>query len=181
MPKALRNVSLIGMPGAGKSTLGAQLAKRTGRSWLDVDLFIHETEDTPLSEILAQGGVEEFRRVEERCVALLDCSNTVIATGGSVVYSAPAMEHLGAISVRLYLNVPVDVIADRLGDLDARGVVRAPQQTLEGLYEERRPLYERWADLTVDCGSLGPDEVVDAMLAALGESSQPTQSDPKAE
>jgi shikimate kinase len=158
------------MPGAGKSTLGAQLAKRTARSWLDVDLFIQESEGTPLSEIIAQRGVAEFRRVEERCITQLDCTNTVIATGGSVVYSEPAMEHLGEIAVRLYLNVPVDVLAERLGDLDARGVIHAPGQNLEGLYEERRPLYERWADITLDCADLSLENVVDAMQAALDES-----------
>jgi shikimate kinase len=170
MPNDRQNVALIGMPGAGKSILGAQLAMRTGRTWLDVDLVIQESEGVPLSEILAQRGVEGFRRIEERCVTGLDCSNAVIATGGSVVYSAPAMEHLGEISVRLYLNVPVGVLAERLGDLDARGVVHAPQQTFDGLYEERRPLYERWADLTVDCGELGQEEVIVAMLAALDAS-----------
>jgi shikimate kinase len=167
MPNDRQNIALIGMAGAGKSVLGAQLAKRTGRTWLDVDLVIQQSEGVPLSEIIAKGGLEAFRRLEEQYVTNLECSNAVISTGGSVVYSAPAMEHLGEIAVRLYLHVPIDVIAERLGDLDARGVVRAPQQTLDGLYEERRPLYERWADLTVDCGDLDHEEVITAMLAAL--------------
>lgn len=167
MPNMRQNVALIGMPGAGKSVLGAQLAKRSARSFIDVDLVIQESEGTPLSEIIEQYGVEAFRRIEERCVTSLDCSNCVIATGGSVVYSEPAMAHLGEISTRLYLEVPVSVLARRLGGLDARGVVRAPQQTLESLVEERRPLYERYADLRVSCGNMGRNGVIDAMLAAL--------------
>ena len=167
MPDDRPNIALIGMPGAGKSTLGVQLANRTGRTVIDVDLVIRESECTPLSEIIEQRGVEAFRRIEERCVTNLNCSNCVIATGGSVVYSEPAMEHLGKIAVRLYLDVPVGVLAHRLGDLDARGVIHAPQQTLEDIFEERRPLYERWADHRVDCGDLGSDAVIDAILATL--------------
>ena len=167
MPNAHPNVALIGMPGAGKSTLGARLAKRTGRSLIDLDLLIRDSEGTPLSEIIEQRGTEAFRCIEEHYVTSLQCSNCVIATGGSVVYSEPAMEHLGKIAVRLYLDVPVAVLAHRLGDLDTRAVLRAPQQTLESLYEERRPLYERWADLRVDCGDLGHDGVIDAIVAAL--------------
>ena len=167
MPNPRPNIALIGMPGAGKSTLGVQLANRTGRTLIDVDVVIRKSEGTPLSEIIEQRGVETFRRIEERCVIGLNCSNCVIATGGSVVYSEPAMEHLGKIALRLYLDVPVAVLAHRLGDLDARAVLRAPQQTLESLYEERRPLYERWADLRVGCGDLGHDGVIDAIVAAL--------------
>jgi len=167
MPSDHSNIALIGMPGAGKSTLGVQLAKRTGRTLIDVDLLIEDSEDCSLSEIIEQRGAEAFRSIEERCVIGLDCSNSVIDTGGSVIYSEPSMEHLGKIAVRVYMDAPVAVLAERLGDLDARGVIRAPQQTLQSLCEERRPLYERWTDLRVDCGDLGHQQVVERLLTAL--------------
>ena len=161
------NVALIGMPGAGKSTVGVLLAKRTARGFLDTDLRIQELEDSSLQAIIEERGVGGFRKVEERCVMELHCSNYVIATGGSAVYSEAAMEHLGQIALRVYLDVPLAELAVRLGDLDARGVIRAPRQDLENLLAERCPLYERWADVRVDCGGLEHEGAVGAILAAL--------------
>ncbi len=161
------NLALIGMPGAGKSTLGVLLAKRTARSFLDTDLLIQSAEDAPLQEIIDKRGVDSFRRVEERIVLELDCSGSVIATGGSVVYSEAAMEHLGRLSRRIYLDVPLAELDRRLGDLDKRGVIRNTGQDLAGLLAERRPLYERWADIRVDCGGLEHDGVVDRLIRAI--------------
>jgi shikimate kinase len=161
------NLALIGMPGAGKSTLGVLLAKRTARSFLDTDLLIQKAEGMSLQEIIAKRGVEFFRRVEERIVLGLECSSSVIATGGSVVYSKVAMEHLGRIGRRIYLDAPVAELDRRLGDLDKRGVIRGSGQDLEDLLAERGPLYERWADIRVDCGGLQHDGVVDAVIRAL--------------
>ncbi|MCH7643413.1 MAG: shikimate kinase [Myxococcales bacterium] len=161
------NLALIGMPGAGKSTLGVLLAKRTARSFLDTDLLIQQAEDAPLQEIIDKRGVESFRRVEERIVLELDCSASVIATGGSVVYSEAAMEHLGRLGRRIYLDVPLAELDRRLGDLDKRGVIRGPGQDLEDLLAERCPLYERWADIRVDCGDLEHDGVVDRLIRAI--------------
>jgi shikimate kinase len=169
MQNARNNVALIGMPSAGKSTLGVLLAKRTARDFLDTDLRIQESEGASLQQIIEQLGVEEFRRIEERCVLALDCSSCVIAPGGSVVYSEAAMQHLAHIAVRVYLEVPLAELDRRLGDLEARGVIHAPGQDLAGLLAERLPLYERWADVRVDCGALAHDGVVDAIIAALGE------------
>ena len=161
------NVALIGMPGAGKSTLGVLFAKRTSRGFLDTDLRIQEVERCSLREIIEKRGIEGFRQVEERSVMELDCSHCVIATGGSVVYSEAAMEHIGQIALRVFLDVPLAELAHRLGDLDARGVIRAPHQDLEGLLAERRPLYKRWADVRVDCDGLEHEGAVGAVLAAL--------------
>jgi shikimate kinase len=161
------NLALIGMPGAGKSTLGVLLAKRTARGFLDSDLLIQKAEGAPLQEIIEKRGVAFFRRVEERTVLGLDCSNSVIATGGSVVYSEAAMKYLGRLGGRIYLDVPLAELERRLGNLDKRGVIRDPGQDLEGLLAERRPLYERWADIRVDCGGLEHDGVVDAVIRAL--------------
>ena len=161
------NLALIGMPGAGKSTLGVLLAKRTARSFLDTDLLIQKAEGAPLQEIIEKRGVKFFRGVEERIVLGLDCSSSVIATGGSVVYSEAAMEHLGRLGRRIYLDVPLVELEQRLGNLDNRGVIRGPGQDLEGLLAERRPLYERWADIRVDCRDLAHDGVVDAVIRTL--------------
>jgi shikimate kinase len=161
------NIALIGMPGAGKSTLGVLFAKRTSRGFLDTDLRIQEMERSPLQGIIEAHGVAGFRQIEERCVMELNCSNFVIATGGSVVYSEAAMEHMGRIALRVYLDVPLAALAHRLGDLDARGVIRGPSQDLEALLAERRPLYERWADVRVDCDGLDHEAAVGAILAAL--------------
>jgi shikimate kinase len=161
------NLALIGMPGAGKSTLGVLLAKRTARSFLDTDLLIQQAENTSLQEIIEKRGVESFRQVEARIVLGLKCSNTVIATGGSVVYSEVAMEHLGRLSSRIYLDVPLAELDRRLGSLDKRGVIRDPGQELEDLLAERRPLYERWADIRVDCEGLDHDGVLGAVIRAL--------------
>jgi shikimate kinase len=167
MVNSLKNLALIGMPGAGKSTLGVLLAKRTARSFLDTDLLIQEAEGASLQEIIEKRGVEFFRRVEERIVLGLDGSSSVIATGGSVVYSEAAMEHLGRLGRRIYLDVSLAELERRLGSLDKRGVIRGPGQDLEGLLAERRPLYERWADIRVECGGLEHDDVVDAVIHAL--------------
>ncbi len=171
IPRPMRiprdNVALIGMPGAGKSTLGVLFAKRTSRGFLDTDLRIQEVERTSLQEIIDERGIDGFRRIEERCVMELNCSKYVIATGGSVVYSEAAMEHIGQIALRVYLDVPLAELSQRLGDLDARGVIRAPGQDLQALLSERRPLYERWADVRVDCNGLDHDGAVGAILAAL--------------
>jgi shikimate kinase len=161
------NLALIGMPGAGKSTLGVLLAKRTARSFLDTDLLIQKAESAPLQEIIEKHGVEFFRSVEERIVLGLEVSSAVIATGGSVVYSEAAMTHLGRLGRRIYLDVPLADLERRLGNLDTRGVIRGPGQDLEGLLAERRPLYERWADIRVEVGDLKHDGAVDAVIHAL--------------
>ena len=161
------NLALIGMPGAGKSTLGVLLAKCTAGSFLDTDLLIQEAEGAPLQQIIEKRGVESFRRLEERIVLGLECSGCVIATGGSVVYSEAAMEHLGHLGRRIYLDVPFAELERRLGNLDKRGVIRGPGQSLEDLLAERRALYERWADIRVDCAGLDHDGAVGAVIHAL--------------
>jgi shikimate kinase len=167
MTRPRDNVALIGMPGAGKSTLGVLLAKRTARSFLDTDLLIQQAERATLQQIIEQGGVASFRAIEERIVLALDCSSAVIATGGSVVYSDAAMEHLGRIGRRIYLDVPLDELERRLGDLDQRGVIRGPGQNLDSLLAERRPLYQRWADIRLDCSGRAHDALVEVMIGAL--------------
>lgn len=145
------NLVLIGMPGAGKSTVGVVLAKNLGYHFLDSDLCIQEAENRLLHEIIAEDGLNGFLQIENRINASLTVEKSVIATGGSVVYGKEAMEHLGKIGTIVYLRLPYDEIENRLGDLTKRGVALKKGQTLQDLYEERVPLYERYAHVIIDC------------------------------
>lgn len=144
------NIVLIGMPGCGKSSLGVVLAKALGYSFLDSDLVIQEKEGRLLSEIIEQDGLDGFEKTEEKINASIKADKTVIATGGSVIYGPAAMKHLKEIGTVVYLKLPLKEIEERLGDLNQRGVAVRPGQTLGSLYNERIPLYEKYADITVD-------------------------------
>ena len=146
-----KNIVLIGMPGCGKSTVGVVLAKRLGFQFLDSDLCIQEKEGKRLHEIIAMDGLEEFQRIENEVNASFTVTECVIATGGSVVYGNEAMENLKQIGLVIYLKLPYYTIRERLGDLKKRGVVLKRGQSLKSLYEERIPLYEKYADVTVNC------------------------------
>ena len=145
------NIILIGMPGCGKSTVGVVLAKNMGYRFMDSDICIQEQEDCLLHEIITREGLEGFLAIENKVNASLDVVKHVIATGGSAVYGAQAMTHLSEIGTIVYLQLPYEDIEERLGDLVRRGVALKEGQTLCGLYEERIPLYEKYAEITVDC------------------------------
>ncbi len=145
------NLILIGMPGAGKSTVGVVLAKRLGYGFIDSDLVIQERSGRLLHELIEEHGIEGFWRIENEVNASLDAHKSVIATGGSAVYGAEAMEHLGQLGTIVYLRLSLEKIEERLGDLNERGVTLRPGQTLRELYEERVPLYEKYAQMTVEC------------------------------
>ncbi len=145
-----KNVVLIGMPGCGKSTVGVVLAKTLGYRFLDSDLLIQEQEDRLLSEIIEQDGIDGFEAIENRVNAGISVKKTVIATGGSVVYGKQAMEHLRKIGAVVYIKLPYEEIEHRLGDLAKRGVAIRNGQTLRDLYDERKPLYESYADIIAD-------------------------------
>lgn len=146
-----RNIILIGMPGAGKSTVGVVLAKKKGCRFVDSDLVIQEQEKRLLHEIIEQEGIDAFLEIENRVNAGLKLEHSVIATGGSAVYGKEAMAHLGEIGTICYLKLSYEAIRDRLGDLNERGVTVREGQTLLDLYEERIPLYEKYADFVIDC------------------------------
>ncbi len=167
MRDARRNIVLIGMAGAGKSTVGVLLAKAMSRAFIDTDLVIQAAEGRRLQDILDGEGVEAFRRIEEKHLLALCAQGAVIATGGSVVYSAAAMAHLKAAGAVVHLYLPAEVLEARVTNLDSRGVVMAPGQTFAEVYRERRPLYERWADITIDCTGLRHEDVVQRIGAAL--------------
>lgn len=146
----MNNITLIGMPGAGKSTIGVVLAKVLGYQFLDSDLLIQKQEKRRLSEIIEEEGYQGFQDVENRVNASIEAENTVIATGGSVVYCEEAMEHLKSIGTVVYLKLSLNALSKRLGNLKGRGVLLKEGQTLSGLYDERTPLYEKYADIVID-------------------------------
>jgi len=163
----MRNIVLTGMPGAGKSTVGVILAKILGMNFIDTDLVIQERTGLRLQEIIDRDGPAEFLRIEEAAVHALMCQNTVIATGGSVVLSPLSMEHLKKEGIIVYLSVPFVEIEKRLGNISGRGVVLLPGQDLRMLYDTRVPLYEKYADVTVDCAGRDFESVVGQVLDVL--------------
>ena len=158
------NIILIGMPGVGKSTVGVILAKVLGYQFVDSDLVIQKEEGKLLKEIIAEVGPEGFIEVENRVNASLDVTNSIIATGGSVVYGKDAMAHLKEIGTVVYLALPYAEIDKRLSDIKGRGVVLKEGQTLKDLYEERSLLYERYADVRIDETGLNVEETINAIL-----------------
>lgn len=156
MTNNLDNVVLIGMPGAGKSTLGVVLAKILGYEFIDADLLIQSKLDKTLQKIIDACGPDGFIEVENEVLCTLSAKRAVIATGGSAVYSDEAMEHLRSIGTVVYLRVSYEELESRLGGLHERGVVmkNGMGMSLHDLYEERRPLYEKYADVTIDIDGL---------------------------
>ena len=145
-----KNIILIGMPGVGKSSAGVVLAKVLGYKFADSDLIIQEKTGMLLNEIISKKGIEGFIHTENNVNKAIDMENTVIATGGSAVYGQEAMEHLREIGTIVYLKASYEDINARLGDLKGRGVVFKKGQSLRDLYDERAPLYEKYADITVE-------------------------------
>ena len=158
------NIVLIGMPGAGKSTVGVVLAKALGYDFIDSDLLIQSETGKRLFEIINECGLEGFLDVENKINAKIQTKNTVIATGGSVVYGEEAMEHLKNIGYVVYLSVSYKELEKRLGNLEKRGVAIRKGNTLLDLYNERVPLYEKYADITIDEYGKDIREVVDVLL-----------------
>lgn len=165
----MNNITLIGMPGAGKSTLGVVLAKILGYEFLDSDLLIQKTEKRRLYQIINEEGLEGFKAIENRVNASIETESTVIATGGSVVYCSEAMEHLKSIGKVVYLKISLESLTRRLGNLKKRGVLLKEGQTLKDLYEERVPLYEKYADIVVDEEGKDLEASLQAVLETLTE------------
>ncbi len=144
------NIVMIGMPGAGKSTVGVVLAKTLGMGFVDVDLVICQINGGSLQEIVDRNTHEDFLRLEGAAALSLACERSIIATGGSLVYSEKAMEHLKKIGTVIYLRVGLDELKKRINNLSTRGIAFLPGETLDDLYEQRTPLYEKWADITIE-------------------------------
>lgn len=163
----MKNIVLIGMPGAGKSTVGVILAKVLGYQFIDSDLLIQEQEQCLLKDIIDRDGLEGLIAIEEQVNADIEVINSVIATGGSVIYGAKAMEHLREIGIVVYIKLSYETINNRLGNIKQRGVVFREGQSLKSLYEERCPLYEKYAHVIVDGENLGMEEVMEKIKSGV--------------
>ena len=162
------NIVLIGMPGVGKSTVGVVLAKALGYNFVDADLVIQQQTGKLLCELIAEHGTEGFLEIEDEVNSRIEGHKAVIATGGSAVYCANAMEHYKEIATVLYLSVSYATLEERLGDLKNRGVVLNDGQTLKDLYDERTAYYEKYVDVTVNEEGLSIRETIDAVKEKLG-------------
>lgn len=165
--KMKTNIVLIGMPSCGKSTIGVVLAKALGYCFVDSDLVIQERTGKLLSDIIEEEGIEVFNQIENDINASLDYHKAIIATGGSVIYGEEAMEHLRSIGTVVYIELPFSVLQERIGDLNARGVSIKQGQSFKELYEERKPLYEKYADVIVSTEGLSIREIVHLLKEKL--------------
>jgi shikimate kinase len=163
------NIILIGMPGAGKSTVGVILAKTLGLDFLDSDLVICRETGKTLQEILDEQGLDAFLKLEENIACSLTPTRTVLATGGSVPLSDRAMEHLKALGTVVYLQVPLEELRVRLSNITTRGIAFGPGESLDTLYAYRVPIYEKWADVTIDTDlqENNIEHMVDQIVSAL--------------
>lgn len=161
------NIILIGMPGAGKSTIGAILAKWTSRAFVDTDILIQTSQGRSLQEIVDHEGHLALRKIEEEVLLGLDCRNHVVATGGSAAYSHAAMTHLRTDGIVVFLDVNLATLQARVTDFSTRGLAKRPDQSFADLFAERHGLYAGYAELTVNCSDLCHEEVCTAIIRAL--------------
>ena len=164
-----RNVVLIGMPGSGKSTIGVLLAKNLSCQFLDSDLVIQEKIGSRLQDYIDKYGSAAFDEMEDQVNAGIDVENTVIATGGSAVYGENAMRHFKEIGTVVYLRVSFEDLLERSPNFESRGISIPEGMTFQDLYNERIPLYERYADITVDAGKKEIWSAVEDITEALGD------------
>ena len=161
------NIVLIGMPGVGKSTIGVILAKVLGYSFIDTDILIQEKTGKLLSQVIQERGIDEFINIENNVNKELSVVKSVIATGGSVVYGKEAMDHLKSIGKIIYLKQDFERINERVSNINGRGVVLRDNQTFLDLYNERTPLYEKYADITLEEGNLSIEDTLKKLLNKL--------------
>ena len=161
------NIILIGMAGAGKSTTGVVVAKTLAKDFVDGDLVIQKVTGRALQTIINEEGNDGFRRVEEEVLCSINAENTVIAPGGSAIYYPSVFEHFKKNGVVVYLHVPVEEIERRLSNLATRGVTLEPGQTVADLYYQRLPLYQKFADITIDTTGLCLEETVAEIVKAV--------------
>ncbi len=154
----ISNIVLIGMPGSGKSTAGKILSNKTSRLFIDTDALIEATEKKKLQDIVDGKGNMAFRKIESEVIKKIRLKDHVIATGGSVVYSQTAMRHLKSIGIIIFLYTSIENLKLRIDNFEARGISKLPGQTIEDLFCERSALYKKYADITIACSKLTPDQ-----------------------
>lgn len=161
------NIVLIGMPGSGKSTCGVLAAKALLKNFFDTDLLLQNLENSKLQSIIDTKGIDYFLDAEEKAVTSLNIEGTVIATGGSVVYSERAMEHLKSLGTVIYLHLDYDTMCGRIKNITTRGVVLKTGSSLEDMYNERLPLYRKYADYTIMCDENTVEQTVEQIVKAV--------------
>ena len=166
----MKNIIIIGMPGAGKSTMGVILAKTLGMKFVDTDIVIQEDTGRLLQEIIDDEGPEAFKKIEEKAILSRQYRNAVIATGGSVVFSEKAMEHLKSDGVVIYLRISFEEMVRRLKNITTRGIVLVTGQSLRDMYDQRIPFYEKYADRTIDCSGDDFENRIGNVIEQLGRS-----------
>ena len=162
-----KNIVLIGMPTSGKSTVGVILAKILGMDFIDTDIIIQQREGGRLEHIIEQRGVEGFIKTEENALLDITAKNTVIATGGSAVYSKTAMEHLAENSTIIYLKVEKEELKKRLKNVKERGVVLRPGENIDEMFDSRTKLYKEYADITIFEDGFSIEDTVQAIKDAI--------------
>ena len=162
-----KNIILIGMPAVGKSTVGVILAKLLGYSFVDTDLVIQKSEGKLLKNIIAENGIDGFIEIESRILSKLDIVNSVISTGGSVIYGDEAMKNLSRNGIVIYLKLDYNKLKYRLHNIKNRGVVIREGQSLSSLYRERAPLYEKYADIIIDENGCSIEKTVNKIMDSL--------------
>lgn len=160
-------ISVIGMPGSGKSTVGATLARALGLDLVDADGLIEAQEQQTLQQIMDTRGNAVFRAIEEQVLTQMPLFSSVISTGGSVIYSEKIMARLSAHSTVVYLRARFETIEYRVSLAPHRGIASDGEQTLRDLYEERVPLYERYGDIVVDCDDVTPEQITATIIQKL--------------
>lgn len=162
------NIVLIGMPGSGKSTVGVILAKMLAKNYLDTDILIQNYTNRTLQDIVDTDGAMALRAIEETVLFDIQCKDHVIATGGSAAYSEKAMIHLQKDGTVFFLHADLSALQSRIQNYESRGLAKQPNQSFEDLFDERRALYLKYSDFTIESSSLTQDEVCDAIATQLG-------------
>ena len=170
MATAQKSIVLIGMPGAGKSTIGILLAKELGLDFVDTDISIQVRLGKTLQQITDESGYMVLRDYEEQVLLSENIDHKVVATGGSAVYSDAGMARLKASATVIFLDVSLPALQQRVTNFDTRGIARRPEQSFEDLFAERSLLYQRYADIRIDCSNLGVNEALQAVLETLRDS-----------
>lgn len=163
----MKNIVLIGMPGAGKSTIGVLLAKSTLMDFVDTDLLIQKQYSSSLCDIINSRGIEEFLKIENDVIYSWTFANCVIATGGSAVYGEEAMKKLAENGIIVYLKLMPDELMKRINNIHTRGIAMKSGTTIEELYSHRAPLYEKYSDKVLDCAALTPEQCVDEIIKMI--------------
>lgn len=161
------NITLIGMPGSGKSTIGVVLAKTCGMQYVDTDILIQNREGRLLQDIIDESGNDYFREIERTVLNEIKPEGLIVSTGGSAIYYDDAMNSLRESGKVIFLDVPLDILLKRLHNITTRGITMAKGETIESLFTERVPLYNKYSDIKIDCVNKNVEEIVSDIIHEL--------------